>query len=261
VQVLLVHPLPIENYLVGILTGELPKDWPMEAMKAQAVAARTYAVYQKYNAPDRPYHLESTVLDQVYGGAQHERPGSRAAVAATAGEVLTYRRRPIRAFFHSCCAGRTESALEGWGSAEPYLPGSTCGFCGDCGRASWQLRVPLAKLTQALDDKRLSVGQVREVRVSKLSATERVLELQVEGAARTRALHSEDLRRILGYDQLRSRLFKVRKDGTDVVFSGKGSGHGVGMCQWGARGMALNSFSYRAILDRYYPGAKLQQMY
>ncbi|MEW5849206.1 MAG: SpoIID/LytB domain-containing protein [Myxococcota bacterium] len=260
-QVLLVHPLPLEQYLVGIVSGELPKDWPLEAMKAQAVAARTYAIYQKFHAPDRPYHLESTVLDQFYGGTQRETPQARAAVAATAGEVLTYRRRPIRAYFHGCCGERTESAKDGWGTNEPYLPSVSCGFCNDCGRYRWSLRLSLGALSSALQSRKLGVGQVQDVTVTRKTATGRVAELVVEGTTGKRKLTGEDLRRVVGYDNLRSRLFTVRKDGTELVFDGKGSGHAVGMCQWGGRGMALEGQGYRAILERYYPGARLLRMY
>ena len=260
-QVLLVHPLPMENYLVGILAGELPSSWPPEAMKAQAVAARTYAIYQKFHAPDRPYHLESTVLDQVYGGIQRETQQARAAVAATAGQVLTYRRRPIRAYFHSCCGDRTEGARDGWGTSEPYLQSVTCGYCRDCGRYRWKLNVGAPALSRALDAARLPVGEVKTISVLKLTETGRVAQLEVEGTQKTRRMHPEDLRRILGYEQLRSRLFTVRRDGAEFIFDGKGSGHAVGLCQWGARGMAHQKKDYRAILNHYYPGARVQRMY
>lgn len=260
-QVLLVHPLPMESYLVGIVSGELPKDWPLEAMKAQAVAARTYALYQKFHAPDRPYHMESSVLDQVYGGIQRESAAARSAVMATAGEVLTYRRRPIRAYFHSCCGGRTESAADGWGTPLDYLPSVECGFCGDCPRLTWTLRYGLEKLGADLRERKLGVGSIKEAGVSRTTPTGRAAELKVIGTQKTQTLHPEDLRRLLGYDNLRSRAFSIKRDGSELVFTGRGSGHAVGMCQWGARGMALSGYSYRGILERYYPGNRLLRMY
>jgi stage II sporulation protein D len=260
-QLLLVHPLPIETYLVGIIAGELPPRWPPEAMKAQAVAARTYAVYQKFHAPDRPYHLDSGVLDQVYGGVQHETGQARDAVMATEGEVLTYQRRPIKAYFHACCGQQTESARDGWGTPEPYLPSVACGFCQDCGRRQWTLKVLRGNLAHLLRAKSLGVGDVRQLSVTRTTATGRAAAIEVHGTAGTQRMHAEDLRRILGYDQLRSRQFTVRTEGEALVFSGQGSGHAVGMCQWGARGKALAGSGYRDILTHYYPGARIQRMY
>lgn len=260
-QVLLVHPLPLERYLVGIVSGELPPSWPLEAMKAQAVAARTYAVYQKFHAPDRPYHMDSGVLDQVYGGVQRETPNARAAVAATAGQVLTWRRRPIRAFFHACCAGHTESAAAGWGQPEPYLPGSACGFCNDCGRLNWTHKVTAVDLAAALDKGNVPVGSVLDLTVTQRTATGRAGQVTVRGSKATRVLHAEDIRRILGYDKVRSRLFNIRRDGGAFSMEGKGSGHAVGLCQYGARGMANSGSAYTAILQRYYPGTRIQRMY
>ncbi len=260
-SVLLVHPLPMETYLVGIVSGELPPSWPLEAMKAQAVAARTYAIYQKFHAPDRPYHLDSGVLDQVYGGVQRENPTARQAVAQTRGQVLTWRRRPIRAYFHACCGGDTENARDGWGTNEPYLQSVSCGHCNDCGRFAWTLKVPVTQLGTALATQKLEVGDVMDVAVTRRTATGRAAQVTVTGSNRTRAMHAEDLRRILGYDQLRSRNFSVKKDGAVLVFEGRGSGHAVGLCQWGARGLANKGGEYESILTRYYPGARIRRMY
>ncbi|MBI5494747.1 MAG: SpoIID/LytB domain-containing protein [Deltaproteobacteria bacterium] len=260
-QVLLVHPLPLETYLVGIVSGELPPSWPLEAMKAQAVAARTYAVYQKFHAPDRPYHMESGVLDQVYGGVQRENATARAAVAATTGQVLTWRRRPIRAYFHACCGDTTESAEDGWGTTEPYLKVVACGFCKDCGRYTWTLKLTPTELGDALREARLDVGAVQDVTVPRRTRTGRAAMVAVAGSARTRTMHAEDLRRILGYDRLRSRMFTVKREGGNLVFDGKGSGHAVGLCQWGARGMGQQGMDYRTILGRYYSGARIMRMY
>jgi stage II sporulation protein D len=260
-SVLLVHPLPIETYLVGIVSGELPPSWPLEAMKAQAVAARTYAIYQKFHSPDRPYHLDSGVLDQVYGGAQRENATARQAVAATRGQVLTWRRRPIRAYFHACCGGQTESAQDGWGTNEPYLKAATCGFCKECGRFNWTLKVPLAQLESVLNAQKLEVGTVKNVTVTQRTQTGRAAQVTVEGSARSRAMHAEDLRRLLGYEQLRSRNFSVTRDGQTLTFEGRGSGHAVGLCQWGARGQAQQGTDYVDILARYYAGARIMRMY
>lgn len=124
-ELLVVHPLDLETYVTGIVSAELPKGWPLESYKAQAVAARTFAVWQKYRRLDLPYHMESSVLDQVYAGVDREHPLARQAAQETRGLVLTSKRRLAQAYFHAACGDHTESAKEGWGTALPYCPAAS----------------------------------------------------------------------------------------------------------------------------------------
>ncbi|MFH1809591.1 MAG: SpoIID/LytB domain-containing protein [Pseudomonadota bacterium] len=260
-RLLVVHEVPIEAYVAATVSSEMPPSWPAEALKAQAVATRTFAVHRKFNAPDRPYHMEAGVIDQVYGGAGRMAPTAVEAARATYGEVLTYHRRPARTYFHSCCAGHTESSREGWGNALPYLPGVACGFDSDCPAAKYRARIPLSQVAAALRGARIKVQRIDALRITKRTSTRRVDQLVLDTDRGEVRLSGEDLRRLVGYTVIKSRMFEARIDGKDLVVEGQGSGHGVGLCQWGARGMAVKGRSYDKILLHYYPRTKILRMY
>ncbi len=259
-ELLVVHPLDLETYVTGIVSSELPGGWPLEAYKAQAVAARTFALWQKYRRLDLPYHMQASVLDQVYGGVEREHALAQRAAEETRGMVLTWRRHLVQAYFHAACGGHTESALEGWGMALPYLPGSKCGFCNAATRHRWSARIARADVDKAF------AGLLREpvtsIAVIDKTRTGRVKTLLVKGKTRHARITGADLRRLLGYNRVWSTwLDELALKSDALVVSGRGSGHGVGMCQWGARGMALAGKHFDEILARYYPGATLARVY
>jgi stage II sporulation protein D len=259
-ELLVVHPLPLETYVVGIVSSELPTKWPLEALKAQAVAARTYAVWQKYRRLDLPYHMESTVLDQVYHGVEREHPDAIRAVLETRGVVLSHAKRPVQAYFHASCGDHTESAAEGWGTDLPYLPGSPCGACTMATRYRWAASIPRAKLDAAFNP--LLGERVEKITIVDKTKTGRVKTVRLEGKKRKKTIAGADLRRLLGYDKVWSTMItKLALTSSALVVEGKGAGHGVGMCQWGSRGFAEQGESYDRILRRYYPGARLTRMY
>ena len=259
-EVLVVHPLDLETYVTGIVSAELPGGWPLGAYQAQAVAARTFALFQKYRRLDLPYHMESSVLDQVYAGVEREHPLAQQAAASTRGEVLTFDRHLVQAFFHAACGGETESALEGWGAPLRYLPGSNCGRCQDATRSRWSAQIAKAEVDRAFS--RVLGEPVTSLQVAERSPSGRVRAVQVRGAGRSVRVTGADVRRLLGYTRVWSTLIdrlELGKDGLRIA--GRGSGHGVGMCQWGARGLAQTGVPYQDILARYYPTARLRRLY
>jgi stage II sporulation protein D len=259
-ELLVVHPLPMETYVAGIVGSELPHKWPYEAKKAQAVAARTYAVWQKYRRLDLPYHMESSVLDQVYHGAEREHPESVRAAAETRGVILTWGRRPAQAYFHAACGDKMESAKEGWGNDLPYLPDGTCGFCRAAPRYQWSAEVSWKELDAALHT--VLGAQPKTVKIVGTSKTGRATKVLVTGGGKKRVITGGDLRRLVGYTKLWSTWINtIVPTDKGLVFRGKGAGHGIGMCQWGARGMAEGGQGWEAILERYYPGAHRTRMY
>ncbi len=260
-RLLVVHEVPIEAYVAATVSSEMPTSWHPEALKVQAVASRTFAVFRKFNVPDRPYHMEAGVIDQVYGGAGKVAPSAREATRATRGEVVTYRRRPIRAYFHSCCAGHTESAREGWGQKLAYLPGVSCGYDKDCSSYHYTVRLALPKVAAALRKARLRVKRIDSLRIVKRTKTGRVAKMVLETDGGPVTLSGEDLRRLVGYGVIKSRSFDAKIVGDQLLIEGQGSGHGVGLCQWGARGMARAKKGYRQILKHYYPRTKIMKMY
>lgn len=262
-ELLVVHPLDLETYVAGIVSAELPGGWPLETYKAQAVAARTFAVWQKYRRLDLPYHMESSVLDQVYAGVDREHPLALQAAKETRGLVLTSKRQVAQSYFHAACGDRTESALEGWGTSLSYLPGSKCGKCTAAARHAWTARITRGDVDKAF--KSLVGGEsVESIAITAKTKTGRVKNVLVKGKTKSRTITGPDLRRLLGYSTVWSTWIDVltlnASQGTWMI-SGKGTGHGVGMCQWGARGFALAGKRYDEILGVYYPGAPLMRLY
>jgi stage II sporulation protein D len=251
--------LPMEDYVAAVIGGEMPPSFPPEALKAQAVAARTFAVGKKLEAREQAldFDLGATVLDQVYPGAGRADPRARAAAEATAGEVLAKDHRPIEAYFHSTCGGRTERGADALGRDLSYLPSVPCDRCKGSPSWRWTLRVPAAEMGSLAGLARPATG----VRVLRATSTGRAARIAVESGGEKVAQDGVEFRRRLGYDRLPSLAFSVKASGGAFLFSGRGRGHGAGMCQWGAAGRARAGDDYRAILARYYPGAELLRMY
>ncbi len=251
--------LPLEEYVAAVVGGEMPVTFPPEALKAQAVAARTFAVGKKIEAREQAldFDLGSTVLDQVYPGVGRADPRARAAATATAGEVLVKDHRPIEAYFHSACGGRTERGADALGRDLRYLPSVACDRCQGSPAWRWTLRLPAAELGRTAG----LPGDATRMTVVRTTSTGRVSRVSVEGGGGRVQLDGVELRRRLGYERLPSLAFTVKAEKGSFVLSGQGRGHGAGMCQWGAAGYAKAGQDYRAILVRYYPGAEIARMY
>jgi stage II sporulation protein D len=249
----LINVIPLEAYLAAVLGSEMPNTFPEEALKAQAVAARTYALQRKLDGYDQPYHLGSSVLHQVYGGVSEEDPRTRAAVAATRGEVLTWDLQPIEAYFHASCGGRTESGSRALGRELPYLMSVSCP-CQFEPSARWAAILTESDLTKAFG----TDVNASELEVEARTRTDRVDRLR----AGRRSVDAVSFRRRLGYARIKSLAFDIHPAGEGGIrIAGRGHGHGAGLCQWGARMLALDGRSYREILAHYYPGTELQILY
>jgi stage II sporulation protein D len=258
---LVINELPLEEYLVGLINCEISSAWPIEAVKAQAVIARSYAVYQKAARRGAPYQLESSVMDQVYQGCDVEDSRAARGVEETAGEVITYNGKVIQAFYHSNCGGHTESAKNVWGSSVPYLRGVPCQYCGEANPLRWELKLPLRKVEAALRSAGLHVSGVSDLRVQARNESDRVQEVSVTSERGRTAVSGVAFRKALGYGAVKSTNFELRVSSGDCLITGVGSGHGVGLCQWGAKQRAADGFGYREILTYYYPGVQLAKEY
>lgn len=259
--VLVVDELPLEEYLVGLINCEISSQWPMEAIKAQAVIARSYAVYQKEARKNAPYHLESSVMDQVYEGCDIEDSRAVRGVRETTGEVLTYDGKVIQAFYHSNCGGHTEASENVWGYALPYLRGVECTYCLTAPSAKWEVTLPLKKVESLLRGNGYQVAGLREIRAGQRNRSGRLTDLALLSAKSRLSISAVNFRKAIGYTVIKSTNFDVRTNGDDISFTGIGYGHGVGLCQWGAKQRAGDGFSYREILSYYYPGTKLLKLY
>lgn len=246
-QLVTVNVLPLEAYLQGVLGSEMPKTFPLEALKAQAVAARTYALNKKLEQYGQPFYLGSSVISQVYKGLEADDPRTRQAIEETKGLVLTWQLQPIEAYFHASCGGHTESGLDALGRDLPYLKSVACP-CSKLPTSHWTLKVAPRELG----------AKPGQFQVQGRSPTGRARRVQV-GA---RSIDAVSFRERIGYMRLKSLDFEVTGQGKDgLVLKGNGFGHGAGMCQWGARLLADSGKDFRAILEHYYPGTELQVLY
>ncbi|MEX2208055.1 MAG: SpoIID/LytB domain-containing protein [Myxococcota bacterium] len=249
-----VNVVPLEAYVASSVASETPASWPKEALRAQAVVARSYALHERARRANEPFDLEGSVISQRYAvGAVRE--SARSAARSTSGQVLVHGGRPILAAFHSSSGGATASAAEVWGEDITYLH-SVSSPDDAAPDYFWSYEIALPDLAAALREAGYAPGRVGDVRITERSASGRVLVLQV-GALE---LAGRDLREVLGGRALRSAKFDARIEGERVRFLGSGSGHGVGLCQWGASELARRGRSYRQILAHYYPGTNLRRV-
>lgn len=259
-----VNIVPVDGYLRSVVPEEMPVDWPAEAIKAQSVAARSFALASRGRHASEGYDLCTTTHCQLYTGTAAEKSASDAAIKATRGEVLTYGGKPIEALFHTDSGGMTENSEDVWGSHVPYLraakdtPAKTM---------PWTKTISRADLGRKLAAKGHTIGRVRSLALSPLAigraakdrtASGRVKTMTVKGTKGTATLSGTTWRSLLG---LKSTLFDAKLAKDMVTFTGYGSGHGLGISQWGAERMAAKGASYAEILHHYYTGTKLQQLY
>ena len=247
----LVNELPLEEYVKDVVAEEVGPNWEMEALKAQAVVSRTYAMYRKSLNADMLYHIVSSVLHQVYKGNNHDARIAY-AVEETSGEILTFDNKPIEAFFHSTCGGRTENPEEVFGKSYPYLR-SVKSDCKISPYRVWERKIPLKEIERAL-----TLSGIKGMSIKSYTSTNRVKQIDIRSSAGITTINATDLRKALGWSRLPSTNFTVIRQGDSMIFEGKGYGHGVGLCQWSSQQMAREGKKYKEILSFFYPGTIIQ---
>ena len=247
----LINELPLEEYVENVVASEVGVNWDIEALKAQAVISRTYAVYKKLAGGGPRYDLTSSVLHQVYKGSTPPIQISY-AVRETAGEILTYEGKPIEALYHSTSGGRTENPEEVFGKSYPYLK-SVESNCELSPYWVWERKISKEEIEKALGMK-----GIKGVAIHSYTSTGRAKELLVEKESDQTVLKATEFRKLLGWSRLPSTNFSVKVNGSSITFEGKGYGHGVGLCQWSALQMAREGKNYKEILSFFYPGTEIQ---
>jgi len=264
--------LPLEEYLAGVLARELGNagESELEAAKAQAVAARSYAYIKIGSKPEAGYDLESDVSNQVFDlGATGSRT-ARKAVELTRGQVLVCGGRAVAANYHSTCGGRTAMPSEVWNTADslfPWAKSVTDDYCRISPRFSWQERVPACNVIARLFGIADTTIRLSGVEVGERGGSGRVQSLKIASELGDTVLRRDRIRTQLGETALPSTRFELtcEFDGAGCVaainFTGTGYGHGVGMCQWGAIGMAREGKGYKEILGTYYRRVKIKRLF
>ncbi len=233
----IINKVNVEDYLRGVVPCELRVD-EFEALKAQAVIARSFSLSK---VKGNRYDLKATVADQVYGGMEAEIKTTDKAINETCGIVCTYKGEVINAMYSSTCGGKTQDGRK------PYLESKTCQFCKFSPHYRWESEHPLS-----------AFGKVKSIRVSKRDRSRRIELVKITSDDGNQSIRGEELRAKLG---LKSRFLDIRMKGDKIKISGKGYGHGIGLCQYGAIGMARKGYKYESILKYYYKGIRVEKIY
>jgi stage II sporulation protein D len=259
----LVH---LREYLIGVVSSEMPLSWPKEALKAQAIASRSYAIALMQERRRNIFQLESSILDQVYSPAVNiqwhpeQLKNVISAVDETSGVMLIKNNKVLKAYYHADCGGLTASSASVFGSKE-LVGGVVDASCPTNPKAHWQYKISRKELSEKVSHFFHNIGPIPTLnRIFALGTkmnprVESVILAYADGS--DRRVNSNQFREIVGYQDLKSTLFKIQEKRADYLFTGVGYGHGVGLCQWGSKGLAMQGASHNQILLHYYPEAKL----
>lgn len=261
----LVGVLPLDEYLTGVIASEMPLTWPLETLKAQAIAARSYTLAVMKERQNKAYHLESSVMDQVFkhvvlnDGNQLILKASQAVSETKNIQIMSNKGSVLKAFYHSDCGGKTVSAKNVWNmsvSGGEALDES----CPTSPKAHWHITVSKENIFAKIK-KFLAVSnkvQIQELKFNSIPQEERLKDVSVYlDNGKQLKLNGNDFRGLIGFQDLKSNLFKVQESTKEYAFVGRGFGHGVGLCQWGSRVLGLQGKKFPEILKHYYPQARL----
>ncbi|MFN7017673.1 MAG: SpoIID/LytB domain-containing protein [Fimbriimonadales bacterium] len=262
-KLLTINWVRLDDYLKATLPREMPPNFHTEALKAQAVASRAFTFRRLNRYRQWGYDLCDHAPCQVYGGVDAEHPNTNAAVDITTGEVLVFEGRVIEAVYTGHCGGHTapiEVAMQG-ARPLPYLAGvpdtdpSGKPYCSLALNSEWELTLTREELQRRFPQ----AGRIHALRLAQRAPSGHALQIAIRGDRATVTLSGAEFRSALGATRLRSLRFEIQPQRDGWKLAGRGSGHGAGMCQWGAQGRALAAQTYQQILEAYYPGATLQK--
>ncbi len=255
-----VNRLDLEEYLKGVVPREVSHLWPFDAIKAQAIASRTFAVSQALLRRNKDYDVKFDTSSQVYGGRSSERLRTTRAVDKTRGEVLVFDGKVLPAYFHSCCGGHTEDAGKLWNEDIKSLKGVKCSWCRLSPYFKWKSQFSEKIICEKLNANGYDVERIYGIKPGKRDRSGRLEDIKIRSRKKWIDIPISKFRSVVGRNKLKSSNFNVKKRGKSYVFKGRGWGHGVGMCQWGAFGLALKWWKAERILKYYYSGAKVVKL-
>ncbi|MBI2789284.1 MAG: SpoIID/LytB domain-containing protein [Elusimicrobia bacterium] len=262
--VTIVEEASVEEYLEGVLPHEMDPDWPLEALKAQAVVARTFTYANLGKFRKDGFDLTADTRSQVYKGMTSVNENVRAAVRQTRGEVLGWNGKLLRVYYHACCGGATTDAGAAWGGSEESprpLRGVRDPWCATSPHMKWIAYFAWADLTAAISERQMLNSPLKSLRIGARDAAGYVRTFLARSGGESVVVKASELRGSLGAGEMKSvRIRSVNLLKKGVEFVGGGSGHGVGLCQWGARLQAEKGRNYDKILSFYFPGSTLSEV-
>lgn len=258
-----INEIGLEDYIAGILKCEVNPGWPLESLKAQAVASRTYVLKNLRRHGSEGFDVCSQTHCQVYGGIESEEPKTNKAVEQTRGEVLTYDGKLAQALFHSSCGGYTENPnyVWSWNDDSPgYLKGRRDKYCSDSPQQYWKNRLKGDFIKKRLVKAGFKIGDIESIKISGRNKSGRAISLKIKHSKGTLTINAAKFRLAVDAWLVKSVMFSnIVRYGDSFEFRGSGWGHGVGLCQWGAKVMSDKNHDYKEILKFYYPGTQIEK--
>ncbi|MBA3860151.1 MAG: hypothetical protein C0507_24860 [Cyanobacteria bacterium PR.3.49] len=248
-----INIVDLEDYLLSVVPSEMPTVWHKEAVKAQSIAARSYAVANYWKNEKDSYDLKDTTDDQVYLGVESETTAGNQACDETVGIVLKHNQKVISAFFHSTSGGATEAGENVWGKEIPYVQ-SVLDYDDNSPHFAWQRRFNIDQAEKAFG---LKTGTLLSIQPFWKVSTNRVKNAAVVSTGNTTVLSGERLRQLF---KLPSSIFNVSFEDGSYIFAGRGFGHGLGMSQYGARTLAESGYNAAQILSYYYRDVSVEYL-
>jgi len=255
-----INYIDLEDYVKGISVRETSHYWPIDSLKAQVIVFRTFAFYKMQENAQKDFDLTSDVYSQLYGGRAAERYRINKVVDETAGLVLTYQGKIFPAFYHATCGGHTDDAVLLWNIDIPPLKGVVCNFCQDSPHFKWHNVLSQEEVKDALAKGGLRIENIKDILILGRDKSNRITDLKIVDDKKDMKISAKDFRNTLGPNVIKSTNFQVKVIDHDIVFEGFGWGHGVGLCQWGAYFMAKQGYTYKQILEYYYPGTQISSI-
>lgn len=260
--VYVINQVPLEEYVASVLHCESWPGWPVEVNKAFAIASRSYLVCKilESRKQKKPYHIKNTNIHQTYKGV-HSSDRLRQAIEQTRGLILTHKEQPIEAMFDSCCGGIIPAHISTVNFKKaPYLARTyACTYCKSCKIYAWSVEYSPELMETLLQKAGHSIKQIKEIKISKKDRAGAVQSVLIKGASKSLQLSGKQMYSI--FSKLKSFCYSVEKRGKSIVFKGRGYGHHLGICQWGARRMIDVGMNYASILQFYYPGTRLMELH
>jgi stage II sporulation protein D len=248
-----INIIDLEDYLLSVVPSEMPTTWHLEAIKAQSIAARSYAVANYWKNEKENYDLKDTTDDQVYLGVESETASGNRACDETAGVVLKHNQKVISAFFHSTSGGATEAGENVWGKEIPYVQ-SVVDYDDNSPHFSWQRRFTIDQAEKAFG---LKTGALLSIHPFWKVPSNRVKQAAIISVDNTSLVSGERLRQLF---KLPSSIFNVSFEDGSYIFAGRGFGHGLGMSQYGARTLAESGYNAAQILSYYYRDVSVEYL-
>lgn len=258
--------LDLETYLIGVLPSEMPGLWPVEALKAQAIASRSYAYSQLERTKSKHFDLESTISDQVYNLLNHNqasfavRERLKKVLEETKGKILSKDNHPVTAFYHADCGGQTEHPKNVWGGQKSMASVKDAG-CPLSPHAQWFAQLSKSEIAAKFAEGIVLAELPVDLTVSERTKSGRAKRVSVlYPSGKTIEVSGHEFRKRLGFSKIKSTKLNIDANLKGWVVHGKGHGHGVGLCQWGARHLARRGLSAEQILDHYYPNTQIKTL-